>query len=73
MSLRAVNETPVDDVDITAAEMLVSVGRGIESEDDLEVVLELATSLEVPLSASRPIIDAAGCRRRARSASPVRR
>ena len=45
------------DVDITAAEMLVSVGRGIGSKDNLEVVEELAAALGVPLSASRPVID----------------
>lgn len=46
------------DVDISAAEMLVSVGRGIGSEDNLEVISELAEALGVPLSASRPVIDA---------------
>lgn len=44
-------------VDITAAELLVSVGRGIGSQDNLELVQELATALGAPLSASRPIID----------------
>lgn len=44
-------------VDITAADMLVSVGRGIASKDNLELVEELANALGVPLSASRPIID----------------
>jgi electron transfer flavoprotein alpha subunit len=46
------------DVDITAAELLVSVGRGIGSQDNLEEVQELAESLGAPLSASRPITDA---------------
>jgi electron transfer flavoprotein alpha subunit len=58
MALREVNEAPGGDVDITAVDMLVSVGRGIESEDNLEVVLELAGALGVPLSASRPVVDA---------------
>ena len=44
-------------VDITAADLLVSVGRGIGSQDNLEVVQELADALGVPLSASRPVID----------------
>lgn len=44
-------------VDITAADLLVSVGRGIGSEDNLELVQELADALGAPLSASRPIID----------------
>lgn len=47
------------DVDITAAPMLVSVGRGIGSKDNLAVVEELAEALGVPLSASRPVIDSA--------------
>jgi electron transfer flavoprotein alpha subunit len=46
------------DVDITGAEMLVSVGRGIGSQDNLEEVQELADALGAPLSASRPITDA---------------
>ena len=46
------------DVDITAAEILVSVGRGIGSQDNLEEVQELADALGAPLSASRPITDA---------------
>lgn len=45
------------DVDITAADMLVSVGRGIGSQDNLELVQELADALGVPVSASRPITD----------------
>jgi electron transfer flavoprotein alpha subunit len=46
------------DVDITAAEILVSVGRGIGSQDNLEEVQELADAMGAPLSASRPITDA---------------
>ena len=46
------------DVDITAAELLVSVGRGIGSQDNLEEVQELADALGAPLSASRPVTDA---------------
>jgi len=45
------------DVDITAADLLVSVGRGIGSKDDLETVEELAEALGAPVSASRPVID----------------
>ncbi len=46
------------DVDITAAEVLVSVGRGIGSQDNLEMVRELADAIGAPLSASRPVTDA---------------
>jgi electron transfer flavoprotein alpha subunit len=45
------------DVDITAADLLVSVGRGIGSEDNLELVQELADAMGAPLAASRPITD----------------
>ncbi len=58
MSLRQVLEPQEGDVDITAADVLVSVGRGIDGQDNLEVVQELADALGVPLSASRPVVDA---------------
>jgi electron transfer flavoprotein alpha subunit len=45
------------DVDITDADVLVSVGRGIEEEENLELVEELAEALGATLSASRPIVD----------------
>jgi electron transfer flavoprotein alpha subunit len=45
------------DIDITAADLLVSVGRGIGSQDNLEEVQELADALGAPLSASRPVTD----------------
>jgi electron transfer flavoprotein alpha subunit len=45
------------DVDITREALLVSVGRGIGSQDNIEVVEELAEALGAELSASRPIID----------------
>ncbi|HEX9713944.1 MAG TPA: electron transfer flavoprotein subunit alpha/FixB family protein [Actinomycetota bacterium] len=45
------------DVDITSQEVLVSVGRGIQSEDNLETMQELADALGGALSASRPITD----------------
>ncbi len=48
----------VGDVDITKANVLVSVGRGIESEDNLDIVRELAEALEGDIACSRPIVDA---------------
>ena len=45
------------DVDITKEDVLVSVGRGIQSKDNLEIVQELADAIGCPLSASRPIVD----------------
>jgi electron transfer flavoprotein alpha subunit len=58
MSLLAVTEPQAGDVDITIADLLVSVGRGIESQDNLELVAELGEVLGAPLSASRPVVDA---------------
>jgi len=45
------------DVDITREPLLVSVGRGIGSQDNISVVEELAEALGAALSASRPIVD----------------
>ncbi len=45
------------DVDITREPVLVSVGRGIGSQDNIEVIEELANALGAAVSASRPIID----------------
>jgi electron transfer flavoprotein alpha subunit len=45
------------DVDITEAEVLVSVGRGIEEEENIALVEELADTLGATLSSSRPIVD----------------
>jgi electron transfer flavoprotein alpha subunit len=45
------------DIDITEADVLVSVGRGIEEEDNLDVVEDLAEALDATLSASRPVVD----------------
>jgi electron transfer flavoprotein alpha subunit len=45
------------DVDITRQAVLVSVGRGIQSKDNIPLVEELARALGGALSASRPIVD----------------
>ena len=45
------------DVDITEADVLVSVGRGIEEEDNIPLIEELADTLGATLSSSRPIVD----------------
>jgi electron transfer flavoprotein alpha subunit len=51
-------EAEVGDVDITKSEVLVSVGRGIEDEDNLEIAFELAEAMGADVSCSRPIVDA---------------
>ncbi|NKE38111.1 electron transfer flavoprotein subunit alpha/FixB family protein, partial [Natronococcus sp. JC468] len=45
------------DVDISEADVLVSVGRGIEEEENLEIIEELADALDATVSSSRPIVD----------------
>jgi len=44
-------------VDLTAAEIIVSVGRGIKEADNIPVVQKLAEVLGAELAASRPICD----------------
>ena len=51
-------EAEVGDVDITKSEVLVSVGRGIEDEDNLEIGFDLAKAMGADVSCSRPIVDA---------------
>ncbi len=48
----------VGDVDITKSDVLVSVGRGIEDEDNIEIAEELAEAMDAVVSCSRPIVDA---------------
>ena len=50
-------EPDKSDVDITQSSILVSVGRGIQSNDNLPMVEELATKLGGAVSCSRPIVD----------------
>jgi electron transfer flavoprotein alpha subunit len=45
-------------VDLGAAQILVSVGRGIKEEANLPIVQDLASALGAELAASRPICDA---------------
>jgi len=45
------------DVDITDADVLVSVGRGIEEEENLDMIFDLADALGATVSGSRPLID----------------
>jgi electron transfer flavoprotein alpha subunit len=44
-------------VDLTSAEIIVSVGRGIKEKENIPVVEELAQALSAELAASRPICD----------------
>jgi electron transfer flavoprotein alpha subunit len=48
----------VGDVDITKSDVLVSIGRGIEDEENIEIAQELAEAMGAVVSCSRPIVDA---------------
>jgi len=48
----------VGDVDITKSDVLVSIGRGIEDEENIELAQELAEAMGAVVSCSRPIVDA---------------
>lgn len=51
-------EPEAGDVDITTQDILVAIGRGVGSKDDVEVAEELAEALGAAVAASRPLIDA---------------
>ena len=51
-------EAAVGDVDITRAEILISVGRGIKEPKNLEMIEELAEALGATIAASRAAVDA---------------
>ena len=65
---------PDEGVDLTTAELIVCVGRGIGGAENIEIAEELAAALGAELAASRPVIDSGWVAQgRARSASPARR
>ena len=55
--VRGFEEVGAGDVDITEADVLVSVGRGIGEKENVELVQRLADVLGATLSASRPVVD----------------
>jgi len=50
-------EPEVSDVDIAKEPVLVSVGRGLQNEGDIELVERLAHDLHGTVSSSRPLVD----------------
>ncbi|MGZ3514347.1 MAG: electron transfer flavoprotein subunit alpha/FixB family protein, partial [Thermodesulfobacteriota bacterium] len=50
-------EAAVGEVDITQADILVSVGRGIKEADNIPMVKEFADAVGGTLSCSRPVVD----------------
>jgi len=45
------------DVDISEADFIVSIGRGIEEEENLDLIRDLVDATDATLSSSRPIVD----------------
>ena len=50
-------EAAIGEVDITQADVLVSVGRGIGDAENIPLAEELASALGATLSCSRPVVD----------------
>ena len=57
VGLKGYIEPAAGDVDITKVPLLVSVGRGIQQQDNLKLAEALAAELGGVVSASRPIVD----------------
>lgn len=51
-------DPPAGDVDITKAEFLLSIGRGVEDEERIAELEQLAARMGATLCASRPLVDA---------------
>ncbi len=59
--VRSVSDEPFQedsgDVDLESAEILVSVGRGIEKKENVSIAFDLSKVLGAEVSASRPVVD----------------
>src|SRR5262249_12772545 len=55
---RAFEEVERGDVDITTADFLLSIGRGVGEQENIAVFEELAQKLGATLAVSRPLVDA---------------
>jgi electron transfer flavoprotein alpha subunit len=53
----AITDEPAGDVDITKAEIVVSVGRGIGTAEKIPLIAALADALGGVLACSRPVVD----------------
>jgi len=50
-------QPPAGEVDITGADVIVAIGRGIKEADNMPIVEKLAKALGAVLACSRPIVD----------------
>jgi electron transfer flavoprotein alpha subunit len=55
--LRRYVDAEAGDVDLTKQDVLVAVGRGIQSKDNLDLAEDLAKSLGGAVAGSRPVVD----------------
>ncbi|WP_338741247.1 electron transfer flavoprotein subunit alpha/FixB family protein [Haloplanus salilacus] len=55
--VRGFEEVGTGDVDISEADFVVAVGRGIDDEENVDLAEELADALDATLAASRPVVD----------------
>lgn len=57
ITLKEYIEPEVGDVDISKEKILIAIGRGIQTEDNIELAEELAEFLGGTVCASRPVVD----------------
>jgi len=57
VTLRQYIEPETSDVDISREPILISVGRGIQTQDNIELAEELAQAIGGTVCASRPVVD----------------
>ena len=55
---RSYVEPPVGDVDITSADVILAIGRGVGERENIGLFEELADKLGATLASSRPLVDA---------------
>ena len=59
--LKTTSEEPFQEesggIDLTAADKIISIGRGIGKEENMPMVKDLAVALKAEIGASRPIVD----------------
>jgi electron transfer flavoprotein alpha subunit len=55
---REYEEAPIGDVDITTADFVLSIGRGIGERENIGLFEELSAKLGAMLASSRPLVDA---------------
>jgi electron transfer flavoprotein alpha subunit len=60
-AIKTVPEDPFQEaaggVDLSSAELIVSIGRGIGKEDNIPLVQELANVMGAEIASSRPVVD----------------